>query len=48
MIDDLAAFGLPVLLFSGGEPFLRRDLYERGGDGLHAIPDVAALVYVAI
>ncbi len=26
MIDDLAAFGVPVLLFSGGEPLLRPDL----------------------
>jgi 12,18-didecarboxysiroheme deacetylase len=30
MIDDLATFGVPVLLFSGGEPFLRDDLYELG------------------
>lgn len=28
MIDDLAAFGVPVLLFSGGEPLLRADLPE--------------------
>ncbi len=28
MIDDLAAFGAPVLLFSGGEPTMRRDLVE--------------------
>lgn len=28
MIDDLAAFGVPVLLFSGGEPLLREDLFE--------------------
>ena len=28
MIDDLAAFGSPVLLFSGGEPCLREDLTE--------------------
>ena len=28
MIDDLAAFGSPVLLFSGGEPCLREDLVE--------------------
>ncbi len=25
-IDDLAAFGVPVILFSGGEPILRKDL----------------------
>jgi 12,18-didecarboxysiroheme deacetylase len=30
MIDDLATFGAPVLLFSGGEPFLREDLYDLG------------------
>jgi 12,18-didecarboxysiroheme deacetylase len=28
MIDDLAAFGCPVLLFSGGEPCIRPDLLE--------------------
>ncbi len=28
MIDDLAAFGAPVLLFSGGEPLVREDLVE--------------------
>jgi len=28
MIDDLAAFGVPVILFSGGEPLLREDLCE--------------------
>jgi radical SAM protein with 4Fe4S-binding SPASM domain len=28
MIDDLATFGAPVLLFSGGEPLLRYDLFE--------------------
>jgi Fe-coproporphyrin III synthase len=27
-IDDLAGMGVPVLLFSGGEPLLREDLYE--------------------
>jgi len=26
VIDDLAAFGVPVLLFSGGEPFVRADI----------------------
>ncbi len=30
LIDDLAQFGAPVLLFSGGEPLLREDLYELG------------------
>lgn len=30
MIDDLSAFGAPVLLFSGGEPFMRSDLFELG------------------
>ncbi len=28
LIDDLAGFGVPVLLFSGGEPLLRGDLLE--------------------
>jgi 12,18-didecarboxysiroheme deacetylase len=28
MIRDLAAFGSPVLLFSGGEPLMRKDLSE--------------------
>jgi 12,18-didecarboxysiroheme deacetylase len=28
MIDDLAQFGVPVLLFSGGEPLVRPDLVE--------------------
>jgi 12,18-didecarboxysiroheme deacetylase len=28
MIDDLAEFGVPVLLFSGGEPLVRKDLPE--------------------
>ncbi len=28
MLDDLADFGSPVILFSGGEPLLRKDLFE--------------------
>jgi len=28
LIDDLAAFGAPVILFSGGEPLIRSDLLE--------------------
>lgn len=28
MIEDLAAFGCPVILFSGGEPLMREDLPE--------------------
>lgn len=29
-IDDLAKMGVPVLLFSGGEPLLRKDIFELG------------------
>lgn len=28
LIDDLAKFGAPVILFSGGEPLMRKDLLE--------------------
>jgi len=28
LIDDLAEFGVPVILFSGGEPLMRRDLVD--------------------
>ncbi len=28
LIDDLAEFGVPVILFSGGEPLMRHDLVE--------------------
>ena len=28
LIDDLARFGVPVILFSGGEPLVRKDLPE--------------------
>lgn len=31
MIDDLAKFGVPVVLFSGGEPLMRKDLPELAG-----------------
>ncbi len=41
MLDDLADFGAPVFLFSGGEPFMRDDLYELGnyakGKGLRTV-----------
>lgn len=30
MIRDLASFGVPVLLFSGGEPLLRDDIFDLG------------------
>jgi len=30
-IHDLAEFGVPVLLFSGGEPLLRQDIFELAG-----------------
>ena len=28
LLDDLAQFGVPVILFSGGEPTIRKDLHE--------------------
>jgi 12,18-didecarboxysiroheme deacetylase len=31
LLDDLAGFGVPVLLFSGGEPLVRPDLMELAG-----------------
>jgi len=31
MIDDLAAYGVPVLLFSGGEPLMHPDLVDLAG-----------------
>lgn len=31
LIDDLAAFKVPVILFSGGEPLLRPDFFELAG-----------------
>lgn len=41
MIDDLARFEGPVLLFSGGEPLIREDLFELGhyavGRGLRTV-----------
>ena len=41
MIDDLAAFGAPVMLFSGGEPLVRKDLVELAshatGKGMRAV-----------
>jgi 12,18-didecarboxysiroheme deacetylase len=41
MIDDLAAYGAPVMLFSGGEPLAREDLTELAshatGKGMRAV-----------
>ena len=41
MIDDLAGFGVPVMLFSGGEPLVRKDLVELAshatGKGMRAV-----------
>lgn len=41
LIDDLAAFGVPVVLFSGGEPLARKDLPELAayavGKGMRAV-----------
>ncbi len=41
LLDDLAQFGVPVILFSGGEPFIREDLPELAryavGRGMRAV-----------
>lgn len=41
IIDDLAAYGAPVMLFSGGEPLVRKDLVELAhhavGKGMRAV-----------
>lgn len=41
MVLDLAGFGAPVLLFSGGEPIMRHDLFEVAklatGNGIRAV-----------
>ncbi len=41
IINDLAAFGAPVMLFSGGEPLVRQDLVELAhhavGKGMRAV-----------
>ncbi|MBD5641797.1 MAG: 12,18-didecarboxysiroheme deacetylase [Desulfovibrio sp.] len=41
IIDDLAAYGAPVMLFSGGEPLVREDLTELAsyatGKGMRAV-----------
>ena len=41
MIDDLAAMQVPVLLFSGGEPLMRKDVLDlaryASGKGLHPV-----------
>lgn len=35
IIDDLAAYGTPVMLFSGGEPLVRQDLVELARHATH-------------
>ncbi|ROQ91083.1 12,18-didecarboxysiroheme deacetylase [Desulfosoma caldarium] len=35
LLDDLAAFGCPVVLFSGGEPLMRPDLVELAAYAVH-------------
>lgn len=41
VLDDLAGFGVPAVLFSGGEPTMREDLFELAGyareRGLHVV-----------
>src|SRR3989339_423415 len=41
LIDDLAEFGSPVILFSGGEPLIRPDILDliryAAGKGLRAV-----------
>ena len=41
VLDDLAEFGVPSVLFSGGEPLMRRDLFElmehAGNKGLRTV-----------
>jgi Fe-coproporphyrin III synthase len=41
LLDDLAGFGVPVVLFSGGEPLVRKDLPELAayavGQGMRAV-----------
>jgi MoaA/NifB/PqqE/SkfB family radical SAM enzyme len=41
VLDDLSGFGVPSVLFSGGEPLMRPDLFELIGyaveRGLHAV-----------
>ena len=41
VLDDLADFGVPSVLFSGGEPLMRHDLFElmeyAGGRGLRTV-----------
>ncbi len=34
MLHDLAAYGVPVVLFSGGEPLVRPDLFELAGEAV--------------
>ena len=34
LIDDIASFSSPVIVLSGGEPLLRKDLFEIAAYGL--------------
>ena len=48
LIDDLAGLGVPVLLFSGGEPLVRKDLPDLAGyaveKGMRAVIDRKSVV----
>lgn len=37
-IDDIAEFGVPAMLLSGGEPFMRPDLLELLGEATRRVP----------
>lgn len=51
VLDDLAGFGVPAVLFSGGEPLLRPDLFDllgyAGGLGLRTVISTNGTVITA-